>query len=120
MHEIEAAQSFVKHAVAVAETNNAKKIKKVVARVGELAFLPEENLQLNFEASAKGTIAEGAELIINKAKAHFHCEACGTEGELPRVEGDDHHPAFFCTKCGANVIVDSGREHFVEDIEIEV
>ena len=119
MHEIEAAQSILKSALAVAEANNAKRVKKVYAIVGELAFLPHENLVLNFEAAAKGTIAEGAELVIEEKKAHYSC-ACGAAGELPRVEGDDHHPAFFCEKCGAAVELDSGREHFAKSVDIDV
>ncbi|MFC2175253.1 hydrogenase maturation nickel metallochaperone HypA [archaeon] len=119
MHEIEAAQSLLKAALAVAEASHAKKVRKVYAVVGELAFLPDENLRLNFEAAAKGTIAEGAELVIEKKKAHYSC-ACGAEGELPRVEGDEHHPVFFCPKCGEAVDLESGREHFAKSVDLDV
>lgn len=120
MHELEAAQSLLKAALAGAEANNAKKVKKVYVKVGELSFLPEENLRLNFEAAAKGTIAEGAELVIEKKKSHYKCYDCGSEGDVPRLEGDDHHPSFFCPKCGKNVEVTSGREYFVESVDIDV
>ena len=115
MHELSTAQALVR---AVSEVAGGRRVKKVFLVVGELMFLNLEQLRFAFQVSAKGTVAEGAELVVSEKKAGYKC-ACGSEGEMPRA-GDMHGaPIFSCPACGSGVEITSGRECFVESIDVE-
>lgn len=111
-----AARGLLDTVIAGAEQNKAKKVKKVYAVLGELRFLPEEELKEHFETMAKGTIAEGAELVIEPKKAGFKCPNCGESGELPSDEM--RLKIFTCPKCGSGIDIVSGKECFVRAVEM--
>lgn len=115
MHELSVAQALVR---AVVDVARERKVKKVFLVIGELTFLNLEQLRFAYEVSSKGTVAEGAELVIRETKAHYTCQ-CGSEGEMLRVEDMHGAPIFSCPKCGSDVEISSGRECFVESIDVE-
>ncbi len=69
MHDLHLADKILKTAIENAEKNNLKKIKSVSVEIGSIVEHGEkvtpENLQVNFELLAKGTIAEGAQLMVD-------------------------------------------------------
>ncbi|MFA5135385.1 MAG: hydrogenase/urease maturation nickel metallochaperone HypA [Patescibacteria group bacterium] len=80
MHDLLAAQDIVRAAVQTAEKNKLTKITQVIIRLGKIVEhneeLSPENLRFNFGLISKNTIAEGADLVIQK----------GTGRELSVIE----------------------------------
>ena len=64
MHEFSFAYDIFKVAEATALKYNAKKITEVYLEIGELTLIVPELLKKSFEMATSGSIAEGAELII--------------------------------------------------------
>ncbi len=86
---------------------------EISLKVGEFSGVIPECLREFFPIAARGTLAEGAALIITPVPAAFRCESCGFEGPLPR------HTAS-CPDCGSERIrMISGREFFVENLKVE-
>ena len=56
---------------------NLKKVSRVVIAVGEMTCVNDDALQFAFQVFAENTIAENAELIINKVEAKVKCNNCG-------------------------------------------
>ena len=54
-----------------------KAVTKVVLKIGEMTCVEEHAIRFAFEAMAKDTEVERAELIIDKVKATAKCESCG-------------------------------------------
>ncbi len=73
MHEYHIVESVIKQAAAAAEEREASRITRIRLAVGEMSGLEESSIRLYFEEISKGTLAEGAELVVNSAKD-------GTEG----------------------------------------
>jgi hydrogenase nickel incorporation protein HypA/HybF len=81
--------------------------------VGRLSGVEVESLRFCFDAAAKNTPVEGAELSIEEREASGTCEECGAQ--FP-VEG--YHAS--CPSCGLfRVRIVSGEELSVRSITIE-
>ena len=76
MHEISIMQAAMDIVLKNASKHNLHKITKINLDVGEMAGIVPESLEFAFSVLSKGTIAEGAELIINKIKATAKCNNC--------------------------------------------
>ena len=120
MHELSAAQSIADAAVAVARANKAKRIKSISVEVGQLAFIPAEHLQEAFGIASKGTMAEGAKLVVKTLPATYKCLKCGASGPL-RVEGHHHTaPAVECPKCNSQVELVGSTQCVAKSVDLEV
>ncbi len=114
MHEFGLMQSVMKIALDAAEKRGAKKITKIKLKAGEMEGIIPDSMQFHFEHLRVGTIAEGAELVIEEVPLVVECSSCG---EKSRVE-----PFAFmvCPKCnGFTTQVISGKELTVESVEME-
>ncbi|MFX0077044.1 MAG: hydrogenase maturation nickel metallochaperone HypA [Candidatus Hermodarchaeota archaeon] len=76
MHEFSFAYSIFKVAEATALKYNAKKISEVYLEIGELTLIVPELLKKSFEMATTGSIAEGAELIIELTPGKIKCREC--------------------------------------------
>lgn len=56
---------------------NLKKIEKVSLKIGEFTCVEDSALKFAFEAFSKDSLAEGAELLIDRVKASAKCDNCG-------------------------------------------
>lgn len=113
MHELAISENILKVIIPAAEEGGAKRILKVRMHVGEVSGVIPSLLEKSFAVAAEGTIAEGAELVCNIAPTVVHCSDCGAEGETDKETRA-------CKKCGSlNVKIVSGREYFIEDLEVE-
>ncbi len=81
--------------------------------VGERSGIVDDSLRFYFEMLTPGTLAEGAELVVNRTPLRFHCPNCV----------DDYHPVgidFGCPHCGTiGSVVDDGSDLLIESLEIE-
>jgi hydrogenase nickel incorporation protein HypA/HybF len=80
MHELSIADSVVRIACAHA---GGRRIEAVELKVGHLRQVVPDALAFAFTLVAEGTLAEGAELLIEEVPAAGVCRACGAESELP-------------------------------------
>ncbi|HEX3031971.1 MAG TPA: hydrogenase maturation nickel metallochaperone HypA, partial [Bacillota bacterium] len=81
--------------------------------VGKLTNAVPDALQLCFQAFARGTLAEGAELVIATVPLTIKCHDCNGTAELADA-------IFLCPSCGSpQVSALSGRELRVDSLEVE-
>jgi len=114
VHELPITEDILKIALSHGEKNGAKKIVRIYLSIGELTDLIDEWVQRYFDYLAKDSIAEGAELIIERIPIRVLCDECDEAFEV-----DKKTMSFACPNCGeksAQLI--SGREFTVKSIEI--
>ena len=85
MHELGVTRSIVDVVLRNACSQQAKQVLSVSLVIGEMRNLEEEWVQRYFDRCAKGTLAEGAKIKIQKVPMAFYCNDCG--GDLPACHG---------------------------------
>jgi len=96
-----------------AREHGATRVTAVVLRVGALSGAVPDLLESAFETYKKGTLADGAGLVLEVVPVKLRCPDCG--GATVREEAD-----FSCAGCGSRrVEIVEGRELVVEKIELE-
>lgn len=114
MHELPVTEEILKIALNHGEKNGAKKIVRVHLSIGELTDLLDDWVQRYFDYLAKDSIAEGAELIIERIPIRVLCDGCGEAFEVDKKKMN-----FACPACGEkSAELVSGREFTVKSIEI--
>jgi hydrogenase nickel incorporation protein HypA/HybF len=122
MHEFSFAYNIFKVAEATAIKYNAKKITEVYLEIGELTLIVPELLKQSFKMATKGSIAEGAELIIEIVPGEIKCNDCGktstvTLNEEAYLTGLQ---LFQCRHCESkNTAILSGKKANVKNIKIQ-
>jgi hydrogenase nickel incorporation protein HypA/HybF len=116
MHELSMMQSILDIAIEYAVKYNAKKITKINLEIGELSGIISDWMQRYFDFVSEGSIAEKAELVIERIPAKIKCKSCGKE--FTYSVGDSH---FSCADCGAGSEIEilSGREYAMKSIEVD-
>ena len=79
MHEVSLMQDTVIIATRQAREAGAQRIHRVAMKVGALSGAVPETLEFAFEIVAKGTMAEGATLDIERIPVMCFCPACAQE-----------------------------------------
>lgn len=113
MHELPVTQSICDIAVREARRVGARKVTQIRIKQGEYTDYVPEIVQVYFDLVSEGTIAEGAKLVIEPVPAVLSCRDCGKEsrGERFRMR---------CPLCnGRNVELKSGREFYIDSLEVE-
>ena len=77
MHEVSIAEGIFDIVRENIQEYQLKKINRVVLKIGEFTCVEDHALRFAFEAFAKDTEAEGAELRIHRVKATAQCDECG-------------------------------------------
>jgi hydrogenase nickel incorporation protein HypA/HybF len=114
MHELSIAQALIGQVEKIARTEGAASVTGVTITVGILSGVDYEALRFAFPLAAEGTVAESAELVVEKVEATVACHDC-KETTSPK------YPFFVCAKCGsANVEIVTGRELQLKSIEVDV
>ena len=112
MHEVSLMQDTVIIATKQAREAGAQRIHRIMMKVGALSGAVPETLEFAFEIVAKGTIAEGARLDIERVPILCFCPTCGK----------DFEPADFvceCTGCGRpSTDIRRGRELQLTSLEV--
>ena len=112
MHEMSLTESIVEIAVETAHKEGAEKVTRIVVEVGQLSHVEPEALEFCFAAVARGTLAEGARLDIQRVPGQGFCPDCGkTVGLAERFDA--------CPECGGfRVQMTAGDELRVREMEI--
>jgi hydrogenase nickel incorporation protein HypA/HybF len=110
MHELSITQSVVE----ICERNaDGRRVLSVTLEVGELSGILPDAMEFCFEACTKGTLLEGAKLVIDRVPPMGHCRDCG--GDFPVSAYYDS-----CPSCGGFAVeLKAGEEMRVKELEVE-
>ena len=99
----------------------ATQVKSVNLRIGELRDVIDEWMQRYFDYLTPGTVAEGAQIKIQKAPIIFRCE-CGKTFTMPIEvfrENLEKKREAVCPRCGGTkAALHGGREFLILSIEV--
>jgi hydrogenase nickel incorporation protein HypA/HybF len=113
VHELSLVASAFEILEDEARKHGARRVSRVVLRVGVMSGVVPDLLASAFEMYKKGTIAETARLEIVPVPVKVRCPDCG--GETVREESD-----FSCAACGSRrVEIVEGRDLVVGTIDLE-
>lgn len=122
MHEFSFAYNIFKVAEATAIKYNAKKISEVYLEIGELTLIVPDLLRQSFKMATHGSIAEGAELIIEIVPGKIKCRDCS---EISTVSLSEEAyltglQLFQCQHCKSkNTEIVEGKKANVKNIKIQ-
>jgi hydrogenase nickel incorporation protein HypA/HybF len=112
MHELPVTISILSIVLEHAKTSQASKISRINLTIGELSGIVPEYIELQFDMISKDTIAAGATLSIHQPPIGLRCRNCDN---VFSPDGKN----WTCPNCGEeNIEIVSGRECFVESIEV--
>jgi hydrogenase nickel incorporation protein HypA/HybF len=110
VHESSLAKQIVELCLARAQ---GARVRRVHGWVAETEILSREAIELNFAAQARGTLAEGAQLVIELVHVRARCRGC------EQVYRPEHH-LLLCPACGATDGEQFGRTGMkIESIEVD-
>ena len=113
MHEMSLTESVVEIAVDEARKNRARKVTRIWLEVGALSHVEPEALAFCFQAVSAGTLAEGAQLEIERIPGAGWCLDC--EKTVPLAERFGA-----CPECGRfRVQMTAGDEMRIREMEID-
>jgi hydrogenase nickel incorporation protein HypA/HybF len=112
VHEV----GLMLEALALAEErargHEASRIHRLTLRVGRLSGVDAEALTFAFDACAEGTLAEGAQLVIEEEPVSCWCARCQTEFQPADI-------IFACPACGElSPDIRRGRELELTSLEV--
>ncbi|MGI6591318.1 MAG: hydrogenase maturation nickel metallochaperone HypA [Eggerthellaceae bacterium] len=115
MHEMAITGAVVDSVVKYAEKNDAQKVVRVYLRIGELRDIVDDLMQGCFRYLARGTVADQAELAIEKVPLRAQCKNCHLV-----FPADIYRPdTLQCPDCaGTQLSIYSGKEFLIQGIEI--
>ena len=112
MHELSLMEEVRRQALAAAFAEGATRIDVITLRVGELAGVELDALHFAFPVVMEGSIAQGAELRIEREAALCDCDCCGDS--FPARDG-----CCACPRCGTiSRRLISGRELRLVALEV--
>lgn len=113
MHEMSIAEHVILLVEAGAARAGARRVRRVILEIGELAAIEPSALAFCFASVAAGGVAAGARLEIETLPGRGRCRDCGTEAAIHDVLAE-------CPACGGFAVdLIEGREMRVREIEIE-
>ena len=113
MHELSICQALLDEVARFARKHGAARVLSVTVRIGPLAGVEAGLLQRAFTAARRGTVANDAQLVIERAPLILECRRCGrqTPGRLSHMR---------CAACDtADVRVAIGKELTLQRFELE-
>jgi hydrogenase nickel incorporation protein HypA/HybF len=113
MHEFSIATSLLSIIAEETVQFQGATVKTVTLKIGTLSGVVPEALEFAFQVLSEGTVAEGAQLVIERVALRIACNACG-RASMPT------DPFIICPHCGSgDVDITAGRELEIESMEIE-
>lgn len=113
MHEMSLMGGVFEVIEKVLSQHEVQKVTEVKLKVGKLTNAEPEALQLAFEAYGKGTVCEGALLVIELVPIRARCKNCGYEFPIEGL-------LFYCPACQDSAVeLIRGEELLLESLEVE-
>ena len=113
MHEFHVVDGIVKEVLSKAKSADAKKVTEVVLVMGTACGFEESSVRLYFEEIGRGTILDGAKLVIKALPSQLRCNTCNKAFDYKTGEFD-------CPTCGnPGTRPSGGKEFYIDHIEID-
>lgn len=113
MHELALSRSIVDLIREQAAAQGFGRVRTVRLVIGALSHVDPDAIRFGFDAIARGSVADGAVLEIERPPGEAFCMACETTVPL----GDRGDP---CPRCdGWQLVVTGGEDLRVKDLEVE-
>ncbi len=113
MHEVGITRSIVEICEENARKQGATVVHSITVEIGELSGVVPDAVEFCFEACSKGTLLEGASLIIDRVAGRGRCAACHSECIMGPY-------SFECPDCGSMALQRvAGDELRVKEMEID-
>jgi hydrogenase nickel incorporation protein HypA/HybF len=113
MHELAVCQALIEQVERISRNNGARRVLSITLSVGALSGVEGKLLQHAFPLAAAGTVADGAELLVESVAVRVRCRTC-------RAETDAAPNRLLCGECAAwQVDVIAGEEMLLQRVEIE-
>lgn len=113
MHELAITQSILDIARKAAQEHNVTRVREIRIKLGEYSGVVPQCVQYYFDVISQGTVAQGAELKMERLPILMRCHQCQWEGQI-----DKHH--IQCPACGSTQLkLLQGREFYVESLEVD-
>ena len=113
MHEFGIMESAIEEVATIALQNGAKRVHRVVIRIGTLSGVEPSSLQFAFDAVTRGTIAENAMLELQIVQAKAYCTHCASSFEAKSTA------LLSCPLCNQlSLDIRGGRELELSQIEM--
>ena len=100
MHELGVISNLVDSSEHLAAQNGIHKLGYIKIDVGEMSGVVSQFMRNLWKIGTKGTILEGAELIVNDIKAIVECADCAEQFSLME-SADENNDKPCCPKCGS-------------------
>ena len=114
MHETAIVGGLMRILEKQASQHGARHVKRVLVKVGRLRAVEPQQLCSCFEMFAEGTVADGAELVVEVIEVRGRCRRCSREFDVPRY-------SFKCPNCAcADIEVIQGQELYIESFEADL
>ena len=111
MHETAIVEGLMRILTRQAAEHQIERVSRVTVKVGRLRAVEPQQLKSCFEMFAEGTIADGAELVVDIVGVRGRCQDCNAEFDVPRFR-------FECPECASKrVDVIRGQELYIENFE---
>jgi len=113
MHELSIAIEIIETSIKIATSNQASTIKEIEIDVGAISGVDYDALCVALDSAKLNSMAENANIKINKIFAKALCENCKKQFEIKEFE-------YFCPFCfSLNIDIITGKELKIKHIIIE-
>jgi hydrogenase nickel incorporation protein HypA/HybF len=113
MHELSICQALLAQVEKIAYEQQARAVEKIVLHIGPLAGVEARLLCDAFPIASAGSVAAGAELLIEELPLRVRCDSCG-------VESDAQPNRLLCGVCGDwHTRLISGDELLLASVELQ-
>ncbi len=113
MHELGLVKGALDTAFAEAQRAGAKRITALNLILQDDGHIDPAALALHFETMARGTLAEGAQLNVDRRACEQQCWSCGIRYASKELE-------FVCPHCGSpGLPIKCADEFYLDSIEVE-
>jgi len=115
MHELPVTESILKIVLRHAPPDSVNRIVRIFLEIGELSELEDEWIQHYFDYLSKGTVAENAQLVIQRTPIVFQCDTCANAFEIKKEALKNIQ----CPKCGnTQCKLVSGKAYLIKNMEV--
>lgn len=112
MHELSVCYAMLDEVERIALEKSASRVTRIVVKIGPLSGIESDLLRRAYPLAAAGTIAQRAELEIERADIIVQCSECGVESHVPPNR-------LLCAVCGGfQTRIISGDEMILQRVEL--
>ncbi|MCW8888301.1 MAG: hydrogenase maturation nickel metallochaperone HypA [Gammaproteobacteria bacterium] len=113
MHELSICQALIEQVEQIAIEHSAVRVTDIYLTIGPLSGVEPHLVEQAFPIAAAGTVAEKANLAIDKSPVKVYCESCGTETIVAANR-------LLCGECGTwQTQLRGGDEMILQRVELE-